>query len=189
MVLATGVVDRKPGIDQFHHDGHGVLAPYLRGHEVGYCVLCEGWRMEGRRVAVVGDSPQAAQVAEDVAGHFKARVTRLAEDDLAALRDEKGRIVVTLRDGREETFDQAIFHMGWYKVNNELAVSLGAAVDHEGCVRTTEDCEAIDPDGNIIAGLFAVGDLRAGAWKQVVIGWGDAERAVIKAYVARLPGR
>lgn len=201
LVLATGIVDRKPGIEGFHARGHGVLAPFVSRGAVGYCVLCEGWRVEGKRLALIGASADAVQVAHDLATHFGADVTVLTDDcaleadctlsceteGLAKLREEEGRVVITLRDGRELSFDQAFFHLGWYKANNELAVQLGAAVDREGFVMTDANCEALDRDGRVIRGLFAVGDLRAGSWKQIVVGWGDAETAVISAYAWRLP--
>jgi len=199
LILATGVVDRKPGIDRYHAEGHGVLAPYVRGDEIGYCVLCEGWRLEGREVAVVGESVAAAQVARDLAGHFRARVTLLTdgarappgiparEERIASFADEKGRLRVAFAEGEPLLVDQALFHLGWYKANNELAVALGAAVDAEGLVKTTPSCECVDRDGNVLPGLYAVGDLRAGSWKQIVVGWGDAETAVISAYAYRLP--
>jgi len=187
LVLATGVVDRKPGIDRFHEAGHRVLAPYVRGGQVGYCVLCEGWRLEGKRVAVVGRGDETREIAHDLASHFGAAVTRLAPEEVAALRDEQGVLVVELRDGSEERFDHALFHAGWYQVNNALAVGLGAAVDPEGFVRTSADCEALDASGRVLPGLFAIGDVRDGSWKQVPLAWADAERAIIKAYAARLP--
>lgn len=206
LVLATGVVDRKLGIDRYHEHGHGVLAPYLRGDEVGYCILCEGWHLEGKRVAVVGDSPEAAQVAVDVARHFGAGATLLTDgapvpdahalreagvaarsEPIAAFEDEEGRLRIAFDGAPALVVDEVFFHLGWYKANNELAVQLGAAVDREGLVRTTESCEALDAQGKPIRGLFVVGDLRSGAWKQIVVGWGDAETAIITAYAKRLP--
>lgn len=208
LVLATGIVDRKPGVEVFHQRGHETLAPWVHRGSVGYCILCEGWSLEDRDIAVIGWSPEACQIAFDVAEHFRGRVTLLADacalDDewrarleeagiridarvLARIGDHEGKLAIELEDGDRLVFDKAFFGLGWYKANNELAVQLGARTTPDGYVVTDESCEVLDADGRRIEGLFAIGDLRAGGWKQIVIGWGDAETAVISAYAKRLP--
>ena len=209
LVLATGVVDRKPGIEGFAWRGHETLAPFVHHGGIGYCLLCEGWSLEGREVAVVGCSEDAAGIARDVRRHFRGEVAlltdgaRLQDEETAArlrdagvrvdarplrgMRDEEGRVRVAFAEGAPRSFDKVFFSLGWYKVNNELAVQLGAATTSDGYVRTDENSEAVDARGRRIPGLFAVGDVRAGRWKQVVVGWGDAETAAITAYAYRLP--
>jgi thioredoxin reductase (NADPH) len=208
LVLATGVVDRKPGVDAFHRRGHHTLAPYVHAGRVGYCLLCEGWDLAAKRIAVVGSSAESAQVATDVARHFGGDVTlltdgapldggqegarqggvRVVQRPVARLDERDGGVCVVFEDGAETMpFDKVFFTLGWYKANNELAVRLGARVTPEGYVVTDEGCEALDRDGRSIRGLFVAGDLRAGRWKQIVVGWGDAETAVITAYARRLP--
>jgi thioredoxin reductase len=68
-----------------------------------------------------------------------------------------------------------------------LALQLGARTDEDGYVVTDERSEVLDPDGAPITGLFAVGDLRAGRYKQIVVGWGDAETAIVTAHAHRMP--
>lgn len=208
LVLATGVVDRKPGVDAFHTRGHHTLAPYVHAGRVGYCLLCEGWDLAAKRIAVVGASSDSAQVATDVARHFGGDVTLLTdgapleggrdglrqgrveivERPIARLDEHDGGVCVVFEDGFEtRPFDKVFFTLGWYKANNELAVRLGAKVTPEGYVLTDENGEVLGPEGRPIRGLFAAGDLRAGRWKQVVVGWGDAETAIITAYAQRLP--
>ena len=208
LVLATGVVDRKPGVDAFHARGHHTMAPYIHLGQIGYCLLCEGWDLAAKRIAVVGCSADSAQVATDIARHFGGRVTLLTdgapleggEDGLrrgrvevvtrpvARLDEHDGGVCVLFEDGGETLpFDKVFFTLGWYKANNELAVRLGAKVTPEGYVVTDENGEVRGRDGGTIRGLFAAGDLRAGRWKQVVVGWGDAETAIITAYAQRLP--
>lgn len=208
LVLATGVVDRKPGIEVFSERGHETLAPWVHRDEIGYCLLCEGWSLEGKDIAVIGSDPDAAEIAVDVADHFQARVELLTdgaplEEDaasrladarvpveprpLARIGHDDGRLRIELEDGTRLAFDKALLGLGWYKVNNELAVQLGARTTRDGYVVTDPSCEVLDADGRRIPGLFAVGDLRAGRWKQIVIGWGDAETAIISAYATRLP--
>ena len=208
LVLATGVVDRKPGVDAFHRRGHHTLAPYVHSGRVGYCLLCEGWDLAAKRIAVVGSSADSVQVATDVARHFGGDVTlltdgapleggqeglrrgsvRVVDRPVARLDEHGGGVCVVFEDGAETMpFDKVFFTLGWYKANNELAVRLGARVTPEGYVLTDENGEVLGRDGTAIHGLFAAGDLRAGRWKQVVVGWGDAETAIITAYAQRLP--
>lgn len=207
LVLATGIVDRKPGIEGFLHKGHATLAPWVSAGRIGYCLLCEGWDLAGKRIAVVGSSADSAQLAADVARHFGGRVTLLTDDcppegdqedlarggvdvvtrGVARVDQHEAGVCVVFEDGGETApFDKLFFSLGWYKANNELAVRLGALVTPEGYVVTDENGEALGPAGPI-RGLFAAGDLRANRWKQVVVGWGDAETAIITAYAHRLP--
>ncbi|HWG92414.1 MAG TPA: NAD(P)/FAD-dependent oxidoreductase [Candidatus Thermoplasmatota archaeon] len=93
---------------------------------------------------------------------------------------------IEFEDGARREFDKGWVSLGWYRVNNQLAQQVGAQIDPDGYVRTGEDCEALDQNGEPIHGLFIVGDLRAETWKQVVIGWGDAETAVVHAFAEHL---
>lgn len=94
-----------------------------------------------------------------------------------------GRFGIVFEDGTEESFDKAWISMGWYQVNNELALALGAATDQDGFVKTNSDGRAQDEDGNDVKGLYVIGDLRADSWKQIPIAWGEAETAVVDAFV------
>lgn len=210
LVLATGLVDRKPAVGDYHAKGHETLSPFVARGGIGYCLLCEGWDLAGRRIAVVGATEESAQVAEDVQKHFDGDVTLLTDGEpladaeaaarlrqagvqvderpLAGIFGDEGHVHARFADGEDMRFEKALLCMGWYKVNNELAVCLGARTTREGFVVTDESSEAIGADGQPIRGLFAVGDVRAGRWKQIVVGWGDAETAVITAYAYRIPG-
>lgn len=208
LVLATGIVDRKPGIDAFHAKGHHTVAPYRRGGRIGYCLLCEGWNLAAKRIAVVGSSADTAQICADIERHFGGEVTLLTDGidlqaghdalegcaaevvtrPIARVDERPGGVQVVFEDGDDaRAYDKLFFSLGWYKANNELAVRLGAKVTEEGYVVTDENGEVLDPQGRPIRGLFAAGDLRANRWKQIVVGWGDAETAVITAYAQRLP--
>ncbi len=103
---------------------------------------------------------------------------------LEGLRE--GRIRLVFDDESSEAFDKAWVSFGWYKVNNDLARQVGASIDDDGYVRSTEDCEVLDVAGEPIPGLFVVGDLRAETWKQIPVALGDAETAVIHAFAVRL---
>lgn len=203
LILATGIVDRKPGIDAFASRGHATLEPFVHRALVGHCILCEGWSLGGRRVAIVGCDEAALEVARDVRDHFGGDVVVLTDGaeapaDASDLLLERApirgyaqagtRLRIELDDAPAVEVDKAIFGMGTYKANNELAARLGAKLTRQGFVETDENGEAIAADGGRIRGLFVVGDLRAGRWKQVVVGWGDAETAVVTAYARRLEG-
>lgn len=202
VVLATGCVDRKPGISEYGWRGHSTLAPLVHKSLIGYCLLCEGWSLEGKRVAVVGHSEDAVQIAEDVQAQFAGEVHLLTDGREPARRtseqvcvDERevesvsddGALCVRFVDGELARFDKALFALGWARVNHELAVPLGAALDRAGHIVTDANREVLDARGLPIPGLYAAGDVRAGAWKQIPIAWGDAEIAVISAYAERLP--
>ena len=208
VVLATGLVDEKPGIERFYWKGQDTLSPWVHQGQIGYCLLCEGWETPGKRIAVVGGGEAAVEVARSLVKHFDADVTlitqgglrpgvtlgidseRLHVDDrsVESLEHASEEISLELDDGSTERFHKGFFMLGWYKVNNELAVALGSKTTDEGFVATDEHSEVLDQNGERIRGLFAVGDLRAGRWKQIVIGWGDAETAVIVAHARRLSG-
>ncbi|HVL47600.1 MAG TPA: NAD(P)/FAD-dependent oxidoreductase [Candidatus Thermoplasmatota archaeon] len=104
--------------------------------------------------------------------------------NLEGQREDRIRLVFD--DGTREDFDKAWVSFGWFKVTNDLAKQAGAAIDRDGYVTSTEDCEVLGEDGEPIPGLFVVGDLRAETWKQIPIALGDAESAVIHAYAVRL---
>jgi thioredoxin reductase (NADPH) len=205
VILATGIVDRKPGIGAFDERGHETMAPYVHRESIGYCLLCEGWALAGHDVAVIGRSTSAAQIATDVGAHFEARVALLTDGEpperapdgpvrvdrrpIRALRESGGKLEVTFEEGPPARFDKALLGLGWHRVNSGLAQMVGARTTREGYVVTDASCEVRASDGSTLRGLFAIGDVRAGPWKQVPLAWADAELAVIAAYARRLPTR
>ncbi len=96
-----------------------------------------------------------------------------------------GQFGIVFQDGTTQTFDKAWISMGWYAVQNDLATQLGAAVDQDGFVRTDADGRMKTAAGDEIPGAYAIGDVRSGAWKQIPIAWGQAESAMIDAFVTR----
>ncbi len=94
-----------------------------------------------------------------------------------------GRFAIEFADGRQEWFDKAWISMGWYKVNNEQAVALGGATDADGFVLADGDGRMLDEKGEPVEGVYVIGDLRSDTWKQIPIAWGEAETAVVHAFV------
>lgn len=86
----------------------------------------------------------------------------------------EGRLGLEFEDGSRAEFDKGFLSLGWYKMNTELAGQMGALLDPHGYVRTTEDCEVLGPGEGPIAGLYAIGDIRAETWNQIPIALGDA---------------
>lgn len=104
-------------------------------------------------------------------------------DGFTGIKD--GQFGIRFTDGTEQRFDKAWISMGWYQVNNAQAVQAGAAVDRDGFVLTDKDGRVLDRQGMTIAGLYCIGDLRSDSWKQIPIAWGEAEAAVVDAFVRR----
>lgn len=95
-----------------------------------------------------------------------------------------GQFGVVFEDGSEKRFDKAWISMGWYEVQNDHAKQLGAQVDADGFIVTDADGRMLDSDGEVIPGAYAIGDIRSGTWKQIPIAWGQAEAAVVDAFVS-----
>jgi thioredoxin reductase (NADPH) len=92
------------------------------------------------------------------------------------------RFHVRFADGSVRQYDKGFSALGWYNMNSQIPRSLGARFDDDGFVVTDEDCRVLsDASGEVIPGLYCVGDLRNG-WNQIPEAWATAERAVIHAY-------
>ncbi len=89
---------------------------------------------------------------------------------------------IVFEDGTEERFDKAWISMGWYKVNNEVALALGGKVDDDGFVLTNADGRMMTDDGPS-KDVYVIGDLRSDSWKQIPIAWGEAEQAIASLFV------
>ncbi len=94
-----------------------------------------------------------------------------------------GQFGIVFEDGTDERFDKAWISMGWYQVNSQPAIDVGAATDEHGFVKTDDEGRMLDGDGKVIPGAYAVGDVRAYSWKQIPVAWGQAEIAVIDCFV------
>lgn len=121
-----------------------------------------------------------AAIADRLAGKDIPVLTG-AVKEFTGIKD--GRFGIVFEDGTTESFDKAWINMGWYKVNNEQAQQIGAQLDGSGFVVTDKDGRILDNAGETIPGAYAIGDLRSDSWKQIPIAWGEAEAAVIDAFV------
>jgi thioredoxin reductase (NADPH) len=215
VIIATGVVDRQPYIGEWTARDIRPILPYANKGTVEYCLLCDGHTVAGKTVAVIGADRKAVGIAETLRDHFGANVTVVAcvdcapdagGDAAAKMRAsagkrglpilfqpivsvhglKEGRLGLDFADGSTAAFDKGFLSFGWFKMNNELAVRMGGQLDADGYVKTTSDCEVLDAAGEPIPRLFAIGDIRADAWKQIPSAFADAENAVIHAFAERL---
>jgi thioredoxin reductase (NADPH) len=207
LVLAMGVVDRMPlvagKIDP--------IFPWANFGIVDFCIFCDGHTLPGKSVGVLGADAFAVRTALDLLHFGPSSLELLTNGDhlladapegeraelqpkLAAAGigvveaeitgfDEirEKRFGVHFADGTVRSFDKGFSALGWYDQHAALPVSLGAAIDGEGFVRTDSDSRVLDLQGAPIPGLYCVGDLGTG-WNQIPEAWAQAERAVIHAY-------
>ncbi len=212
VALATGVADRQPIIDGdirniFPHANRGLIC---------YCEMCDGHLVYEKNMAVVGSGGLAIHLADDLLHFGARKVTilthgmdlleegsvspgdaklwgELGEKGVEVFRGEieslfgaqDGFFGARLSSGEELRFDLAFSAMGIYRINNELAVRLGAKLDEDGYVMVDGDCRMLGGDGEAILGAYAIGDLNFN-WNQIMIGFGDADRAVVHAWAQYL---
>ena len=170
VLLATGVVNRRPMIDDAMHD-EGLQRGLIR-----YCPVCDGYEVTDQTVAVVGSEHHGVEEAIFLRS-FTRHITlicpygthRLSEDlrarcDSAGIEVMDGPIdAFTLLDdkialdlpGKRLHFDTLYPALG-SDIQSELAVSLGADVSEEGQVKV--DLQ----QRTSIRGLYAAGDVVLG---------------------------
>jgi thioredoxin reductase (NADPH) len=212
VVLAMGVVDRIPEV------GGKIdpIFPWANQAIVDFCLVCDGWDLVGKSVAVLGHDAFAARTALDIL-HFHPKSVELLthghpllegvpepdRSSLAAALSEHGIGHVTsemvgfdgirekvfgvqFADGSHRTYDRGFSGLGWYDMHDAIPRSLGCRFDPDGYVVTDEDCRAI---------ADATGEPIPGlycvgdlrnGWNQIPEAWATAERAVVHAWAAYL---
>lgn len=167
VLLATGVEDRWPAFPGYEE---------FVGKSMHWCIVCDGYEMQGKRVVVVGNDEGAAEMAVQMT-IFTKDVTLLSNSGSLGLpastvQDLEGngiRVVVgrlarakakapgefsaiELVDGREIPLDH-LFSMQGAEPNNALARSLGVDLDALGYIKA-------DTEGRTnVPGVFAAGDV------------------------------
>lgn len=170
LLLATGVVNHRPVIDDGLHD-RALAAGALR-----YCPVCDGYEVTDRRVGVVGTSDRGVNEALFLRG-YTADVTLIAPDgghdltpeqrrDLAdagvVLVDGPARDFALIDDGIEVSTVEgrrsfvSIYPALGSTVRSELAEMLGAKTENAGCIVVDAHQRTSVP------GLFAAGDVVLG---------------------------
>jgi thioredoxin reductase (NADPH) len=184
VLLATGVTNRRPLIDEALH------AEAVRQGRLRYCPVCDGFEVTDQIVAVVGRGARAAREAEFLRS-FTADVSLIAltgddglDETARARLDAIGvkRFAGPARDFRLEndalaltcatgrlSFDAVYPSLG-SDVHSNLARALGAAVTEDGCIKVDAHQRSSIP------GLYAAGD--------VVLGLDQISHAMGEAGVA-----
>ena len=212
VVLAMGVVDRIPEVG----GKIDTIFPWANQAIVDFCILCDGWDLVDRSVAVLGHDAFAARTVLDVLafhpksvelltlGHaFLEGVPEPDRSTLATTLEERGvphvptgiagfdglrekRFGVRFADGTSRTYDRGFSALGWYTMHESIPRSLGCRFDADGYVVTDEDCRAI---------AEATGEPIPGlycigdqrnGWNQIPEAWATAERAVVHAWASYL---
>ena len=170
VLLATGVVNRRPSIPQDLHDE--ALARGL----IRYCPICDGYEVTDKRVGVIGTDTHGMREALFLRGYTRD-VTLISPDESHRLDEscvrtleeagiarvdgpcgdwaiEEDQFAFDTADGRLR-FDSVYPAMG-SDIRSELAVAAGARASGDGCL------EVDDHQRTSVPGLFAAGDVVKG---------------------------
>jgi len=190
VILATGAKPRQLGIP-------GELE--FSGRGVSYCASCDGNFFKGKKIFTVGGGDAACDEARylsrltstvilvhrrDAFRAQKALVKRTLENPniqvrfntvIKEIKGEKKVNKIVLEDVKtgsayEEDAD-AVFVFAGTVPQSSLAAALNAALDKDGCIMTDKKMAANVP------GLYAAGDVRSGAFRQVVTAAADGAAA------------
>lgn len=170
VLLATGVVNNRPKMDDALHD-RALAEGLLR-----YCPICDGYEVTDKKVGVIGTGGHGMREALFLRGYSRD-VTLIApdaehmlDDECAAALDaagiaridgpcggyaiEEGRLALDTAEGRV-AFDSIYPALG-SKVRSDLALAAGARGTDDGCIVTDEHQRTTLP------GLYAAGDVVRG---------------------------
>jgi len=186
VLLATGVVNRRPGMPDEVHDSA------LQRGLLRYCPICDGYEVTDKRVGVIGTGDHGMREALFLRGYTKD-VTLVApgaahdlDDNCRRKLDDAGiahvdgpcgnyaiegeRFSFDTKAGRL-SFDSVYPAMGSH-IRSELAVRAGARASEDGCMEVDEHQRTSVP------GLFAAGDVVKGL-DQISHAMGEAGVAAV----------
>ncbi|MEO5773886.1 MAG: NAD(P)/FAD-dependent oxidoreductase [Sphingomicrobium sp.] len=170
VLLATGVTNRRPTMDQDLHDD--ALARGL----IRYCPICDGYEVTDKKIGVIGSDSHGVAEAIFLRG-FTADVTLIAPHSALRLNDEDRSklekagiksvdgpaegvaidqewIVIDTAEGHH-TFDSVYPALG-SDTHTQLAAMIGAKLSDEGCVLVDSNQRTNIP------GFYAAGDVVLG---------------------------
>ncbi len=170
VLLATGVKNRRPPMDEELHDE--ALARGL----IRYCPICDGYEVTDKKVGIIGGdrrgvaealflrsyttdvtliAPDAAmKLAPDEAAQLKTAGVGMVDGPAQAVAISENCITVDTAEGHY-TFDSVYPALG-SDTHTQLAEQLGARLSSEGCV-------GIDArQRTSVPGLYAAGDVVIG---------------------------
>lgn len=170
VLLATGVTNRRPPMDEELHD------QALSRGLVRYCPICDGYEVTDRKVGVIGSDSHGVEEAlflrsytADLTLIAPDKAMRLKPDDYRKLRDAgiecvdgpaqavaipNGCIVVDTAEGHY-TFDSIYPALG-SDTHTQLAEMVGAGLSGDQCIMVDRHMRTSVP------GLYAAGDVVIG---------------------------
>lgn len=179
VVLATGIVDTLPQMDQ----PYDAIAQAI----VRLCAICDGYEVNGDNVAIYGevhcaighamflrnftDRVTVVAATDEVASDEAACAARdagiaLVHDQVVDIRVEDDQVRLTTRKGQSHGFDIVYPCLG-SRTCSELAVRLGARTNEQGALQVDAH------QRTTVAGLYAVGDV-VDSLKQISVAVGQA---------------
>jgi len=203
VIVATGAKHKKLGIPGEEE---------LSGRGVSYCATCDGPFFKGKRMLVAGGGDAACDEAMFLSkltdqvimvhrrDRFRAQPA-LAERTLknpsievrwnteAKVIKGDGRVqeVILLRNNKNETYEEkveAVFVFVGSIPQTQVVKDLGVKIDEAGYIVTNQRMETSVP------GVYAVGDVRATPFRQLVVAAGEGAIAAHAAsqYIDELKG-
>ena len=171
VLLATGVVNRRPPMDKAIHD------EALAEGQIRYCPVCDGYEVTDKRIAILGNPERGPGEAMFLRG-YTADVTLIDPDGPTELSAEDRErltaagvtlldgpvdviepgetgITITLCDGSRHEFASIYPALG-SDVRNQLAEMVGAELSDDRCVVVDDHMRAS------VEGLYAAGDVVQG---------------------------
>ncbi|MCP5468858.1 MAG: NAD(P)/FAD-dependent oxidoreductase [Deltaproteobacteria bacterium] len=193
VVLCTGTMDVQPLIN----GEIDPVFPYANRGDILYCIRCDGHKVMGKAVSVIGHSDSAAWVSvllkerydlpevylltngktieasEEVHQLMQNYQIKIYEEPiLSILGDPKKEMEGFELNSGEKILTPKAFAVLGSIVYNDLVKPLGVAVDERDHLITNKHFETSVP------GLYAAGDLVSGKKKQVYTAWDMAVDAV-----------
>lgn len=156
---------------------------------VSYCALCDGPLVRGKRVAVIGGANSAVQEALYLA-QIAREVTIITHSQLKADPELLNQLPkypnIRVRENVEPMaenlveFEHIFVYIGKLPATDFLAdlTAQYAILSRDGYVMTDQDNQYRYQ--TVLSGLFAAGDVRKGATKQVVVATAEGAEAAIE---------
>jgi thioredoxin reductase len=163
LLLATGVFDVVPDID-------GLAERW--GKSVFVCPFCDGWEVQGQRIAVYGKGRDAVELAQELHGWSDDLVVCVMHDDLTdrdrrwivaahasfrvgtlcALSEAKISAMTMTFENDERDVCDALFLSAPLRQHSPLFAQLGCEQDAEGRIVVDRDLQTT------VEGCYAAGD-------------------------------
>lgn len=212
VVLSTGVMDKQPKVAK---DKDGKLMdearwvfPFANQESLLYCIRCEGHLTRNHRVAVIGYSETAAQVAvmlaerynsvfylltngetlqvEDMTlkllHHYGINVQTKRLTDIHAKETNRGHLDgFTLEDGTKIDVNYAVVSLGLHRVYNDLARELDAELIKSSLPEDQRRVLIDKQSETSVKNLFAVGDMAVRQDEQVMMQIYTAQEYAVRA--------